>query len=114
MNLFYAVVLYCFAEITRNNTPNVPFKMPEECGGDAATMLIALKFIYLGFIEHQQQVATDHLMSLVSVADYLGIESLAAACKTLIGDYLGALTAATATQVHLVLVIMNNRRQKPI
>ena len=40
-------------------------------GGDAATVQVALKFIYLGCIDEQQQKDTQLLTSLISLADYL-------------------------------------------
>ena len=75
-----------------------PIELSLDCG-DAATMSIALTFLYLGFIEQQQQVATTHLMSLVALADYLGIQSLMCACKALIAEYLRQLKPERSTQV---------------
>ena len=55
-------------------------------GANSETLGLAFKFVYLGCIEHQQQLvaAGDQLLALISVADYLQISALARACKSLI------------------------------
>ena len=87
-------------DMTASGTQAQALEMSNETSQvDAAALHIALKFIYLGFIEHQQQVCSEHLMSLVALADFYGIASLALACKTLLTDYLAALTPDSATEV---------------
>ena len=117
-NVCFVIVYFRFvypADITKDGgTQAQPLEMSNETSQvDATALQIALKFIYLGFIEEQKQVCSEHLMSLVALAEFQGIASLALACKTLIGDYVNALTPDSATEVLQILAFLSIAHASP-
>ena len=97
--------MLCFSDITTKGTPNKPFVMSEQIGGgDSGTLQVALQFVYLQCIEQQHKVVTQQLMSLVSLADYLHIDSLAKVCKILMHKHLDNVVKSKVIYLYSVLL----------
>ena len=59
-------------------------------GGDAATVQVAMQWLYMCYLDEQQQKDSELLASLLSLAEQLQIVGLTEICKLLVCNLLDA------------------------